>query len=125
VQSTSDEPATAWLDIAAALNRTDRRGAVLACSSTDLNVNVVVIDASAPIAAHTNQEVDVLIVGLAGSGVVAVNDEEFAIGEQQALLIPKGASRAIRSTEERLAYLTCHRRRAGIRPAVAGRDTSV
>lgn len=89
----------------------------------DLNLNLVVLGAGSEMAEHLNTEVDVLLVGVDGEGVVEVEGEEHAMRTGWAIVIPKGIRRSIRSTGERFAYLTCHRRRAGLWPApIQGRS---
>jgi len=84
--------------------------------SADLNANLLVFDAGGGVPAHVNAEVDVLLVGIAGAGVVEVEGTAHPLRAGQALVIPKGTRRAIRSAGGRFAYLTCHRRRAGLWP---------
>jgi len=76
-----------------------------------------VFDADDGVVAHVNDEVDVLLVGVTGAGVVAVDGTDHPVGAGQALVIPKGARGAIRAVGGRFAYLSCHRRRAGLWPA--------
>ena len=71
------------------------------CASTDLNANLIVLDGDDAIPAHTNAEVDGATHRLVAG---------------RAILIPKGTNRAIRGGGHRLAYLTCHQRRAGLWP---------
>jgi mannose-6-phosphate isomerase-like protein (cupin superfamily) len=105
--------------IAQILAEADHTGAVWSHSSSDLNINVVVIDPQSPVGRHINNEVDVVMVVVGGSGLVQVGDKEIAVTAPQAVIIPKGTSRAIRSDDGRLAYLTIHRRRAGLWPKAA------
>lgn len=84
--------------------------------SDDLNVNLLVFDGTDGIAAHVNEEVAVLLVAIAGHGVVEVEGVEHVLAAGQALVIPKGTRRAMRGDSERFAYLSCHKRRAGLWP---------
>ena len=84
--------------------------------SADLNVNLLVWGADEGVVEHVNSEVDVLLVGIAGDGLVEVDGTAHPLRAGQAVIIPKGARRALRSTGGRFAYLTCHRRRAGLWP---------
>ena len=90
-------------------------------SSGDLNVNMLRFTGDEGIERHVNREVDVLIVALDGSGIVEVEDTRFDLTAGQAVVIPKGTERAIRSAGDRFAYLTCHGQRRGMMPAVPGR----
>lgn len=87
-----------------------------ASACEDLNVNLVVLTVGSDVAEHINNEVDVLIVGIDGDGIVAVDGQEVAIAAGRLVIVPKGARRAMRPSGERFAYLTCHRRCAGLWP---------
>lgn len=84
--------------------------------SEDLNVNLLVWEAGQGVEEHLNAEVDVLLVGVAGEGVVVVDGLSCSLRAGQALIVPKGARRGIRAGSGRFAYLTCHRRRGGLWP---------
>jgi quercetin dioxygenase-like cupin family protein len=81
-----------------------------------LNVNLIVWDPGEGVVEHVNEEVDVLLVGISGAGIVEVEGREHTLQAGQALIVAKGSRRAIRSTGERFAYLTCHRLRPGLWP---------
>ena len=89
---------------------------VASATSDDLNVNLLAVPAGQGIPAHVNDEVDVLLVVLAGTATIDVDEQELRLGAGQALLLPKGTRRAIRATGTDLTYLTCHRRRPGLQP---------
>ena len=108
---------TGVADLAILAHGSAARGPIWTRQSVDLNVNLLVFDADDGVVAHVNDEVDVLLVGVAGVGVVAVDGTDHPMGAGQALVIPKGARRAIHAVGGRFAYLSCHRRRAGLWPA--------
>jgi quercetin dioxygenase-like cupin family protein len=83
----------------------------------DLNANLLVFAIGRGVAGHVNSEADVLLVGIAGEGVVEVDGTPRRLGAGQALVVPKGARRATRALSDRFAYLTCHRRRGGLWPS--------
>jgi quercetin dioxygenase-like cupin family protein len=89
-------------------------GAVWTKRSDDLNVNLVVFTPGDGVAEHRNTEVDVLLIGVAGEGVVDVDGTPRTLRPGHALIVPKGARRGTRALSDRFAYLTCHRRRAGL-----------
>jgi mannose-6-phosphate isomerase-like protein (cupin superfamily) len=60
--------------------------------------------------------VDVLVVGVAGSGTVTVDGVPHVLAAGTLVIIPKGAHRAIEGTSERFVYLSCHRRRRRLAP---------
>jgi mannose-6-phosphate isomerase-like protein (cupin superfamily) len=109
------------VDLAALARDAAGRGPAWTLRSEDLDVNLLVFGAGEGVAEHVNGEVDVLLVGVAGEGVVAVDGRPHPLGAGQAVLIPKGARRSIRAAGERFAYLTCHRRRQGLWPTGATR----
>ena len=104
------------VDLAALVQERTIRQPVWAYQSADLNVNLLVWGADEGVVEHVNSEVDVLLVGIAGDGLIEVDGTAHPLHSGQALIIPKGARRAIRSTGDRFAYLTCHRRRTGLWP---------
>ena len=95
----------------------DGPGPVWARTSADLNVNVLSFPAVAGVPAHANDEVDVLIVALAGTGELVIDGDARRLGPGDLCLIPKGSARSIRAIGGRFVYLTCHRRRGGLMPA--------
>jgi quercetin dioxygenase-like cupin family protein len=98
------------------LSRESGPGPVWTRSSADLNVNLLSFDQGQGVPAHVNDEVDVLLVVVAGEGVLELSDTPRPLRAGQVCLIPKGVTRAIRSAGGPFAYLTCHRRRAGLMP---------
>jgi quercetin dioxygenase-like cupin family protein len=105
------------VDLAALVRAASASGAVWTHQSEDLNANLLVFTSGEGVAEHVNTEVDVLVIGIAGEGVVAVEGMPRPLRAGYALVIPKGARRGIQSVREPFAYLTCHRRRAGLWPA--------
>ncbi len=91
-------------------------GAIWSLTSTDLNMNLVRWQ-SGGVAEHLNAEVDVLLVGVSGAGIITVDGVEHQLGPAVLCLVPKGARRSIRCVAAPFAYLTCHRRRGGLWPA--------
>jgi len=80
-------------------------------TSSDLNANLVRFGTGQGVGEHVNDEVEVIILGVSGSGIVTVDREEHALSSGRLVFIPKGARRATVSTSEDFAYLTVHRRR--------------
>lgn len=112
----TDERRAGVVDLAGLAGAPGASGPVWTQQTTDLNANLLVLASGNVIPAHVNDEVDVLLVGVAGCGVVEIEEVEHSVGPGQLLIIPKGARRAIRGAADRFAYLTCHRRRAGLWP---------
>jgi len=114
--TTEKQPTFELLDLAAAV-AAGGSGAVLARETEDLDLNLVRFSAGGGVGAHVNREVDVVLVALAGSGVVRIDADEVTVEAGSALLIPKNTERAIRSQDDgEFAYLTVHRRRARLMP---------
>jgi len=88
---------------------------------SDLNVNVVRLEAGDEVGEHVNDDVDVVLVVLAGAGRLVVDGQVVALGPGAVVHIPRGASRRLQAASL-LGYLSVHRRRAGI--AVGRRPTS-
>ena len=108
----------AILDAQALLAQAGEHHLLGSLTSTDLNVNLLAFTGNGGIEEHVNDEVDVLIVALAGVGVLTIDGERVALSPGQLTIVPKGASRSIRSNGERFSWLTCHGQRRGIMPKV-------
>lgn len=93
-------------------------GAIWGLDSSQLNANLVTVRAGETMPNHVNDEVDVLILVVSGSGNVTIADNAIDIAADSLVLIPRGASRRINATSA-LVYLTVHTRRdrLAIRPA--------
>jgi quercetin dioxygenase-like cupin family protein len=81
----------------------------------DVNVNLVRFPPGRGVGEHVNDEVDVLVVGVSGLGIVAVDGYEHHLRVGTVAFIPKGARRSTRSESGDFAYLTVHRRRGPLR----------
>ena len=83
--------------------------------STDLNVNLIQFAEGEGVGDHVNDEVDVLLVGVSGSGEVLINGTSHCLNSGTLILIPKGARRSTRGISANFAYLTVHRRRGPLK----------
>lgn len=90
--------------------------------SGDLNVNLVQFAEGEGVGEHVNDEVDVLFVGVSGSGEVRINSRLHCLSGGTLIFIPKGARRSIRCISADFAYLTVHRRRGPLKVGVPKRD---
>lgn len=104
------------VDLQALAAAAGRSGPLWGIQSEDLNVTLLRFAADDGVAEHRNHEVDVLLVGIEGRAEVEVDGRREPLHPGTALLIPKGALRSIRSDGGPFAYLSCHRRRAGLWP---------
>ena len=94
----------------------ERSGVVWALrGSEDLNANLVRFASGRGVDEHTNTEVDVIFVGVSGSGVVTIDGDEHPLSAGTVAFVPKGTRRSTRSTSEAFAYLTVHCRRGPLR----------
>jgi len=105
------------VDLAALARPATAPGAAWTHESEDLDVNLLVFALGEGVAEHVNDEVDVLLVGITGSGAVTIDGTRQILSTGHAIVIPKGASRSTKGVSAPFAYLTCHRRRAGLRPS--------
>ena len=93
-----------------------REGAVWTLGvASELNANLVRFGTGGGVGEHVNDEVDVIVVGIAGHGLVRVDGEEHPVSNGTLTPVPKGARRSTRSLSEDFAYLTVHRRRGPLR----------
>jgi quercetin dioxygenase-like cupin family protein len=74
----------------------------------DFNVNLVRFTMGRGVGEHVNAEVDVLVVGVSGLGVVEVDGHEHPLRAGTVAFIPKGARRSTKSRSGDFAYLTVH-----------------
>jgi quercetin dioxygenase-like cupin family protein len=87
----------------------------------DLNANLVRL-VGGNIGEHTNDEVDVLMLGVSGAGAVEVEGQRHELGRGALVFVPRGARRSVHAGPEGLAYLSVHRRRGPL--AVGGPEES-
>lgn len=101
----------------AAIDCTGPSGAVWSLPHEgDLDANVVALQPGDAVAEHVNDDVDVLVVGVAGRGVVTVDGVGLTLDSRAIVHVPKGTARAIvPAGPDRLVYLTIHRARTPLR----------
>src|SRR5215216_7809539 len=80
-------------------------------ASSELNANLVRFEAGGGVGEHVNDEVDVIIVGVSGSGLVRVDGGEHPVSNGTMIFVPRGARRSTRAVSGGFAYLSVHRRR--------------
>ncbi|MFF7178049.1 hypothetical protein [Streptomyces sp. NPDC008121] len=86
----------------------------LGAAGRQLDANLVRLLPGTDVAAHTEAEVDVLLLAVAGGGSLTVDGTEHEIVPGAFRHVPRGAARALRAGPKGLVYLTAHRRRAGM-----------
>lgn len=97
----------------------DRCGVVWTLEeSSDLNANLVRFGAGRGVGEHVNDEVEVVFVGVSGSGIVMVDGEEHALSAGKLVFVARGVRRSTLGVSENFSYLSVHRRRGplGIGP---------
>ncbi|MFJ7157284.1 zinc ribbon domain-containing protein [Streptomyces sp. NPDC101118] len=80
-----------------------------------LDANVVRFPAGHSVAAHTEAEVDVLVIVVAGGGTLTVGGGARELRPGMVVLVPRGKARGIDAGPDGLVLLTAHRRRTGLR----------
>lgn len=119
----SAQPVSA-VDLINLLTDSTTQGAIWSHGSEQLNINLVVFNEGRGVQQHVNDEVDVLLIGIDGRGVIEVNGASSVLLPGCLLVIPRGASRSIRSESLRFAYLSCHQRRVGLWPVPRTKHSS-
>ena len=79
----------------------------------DLAVDLVHLDPGHDVGAQVDEDVDVLLVGLDGTGEAEIDGRGHDLGPGVAIHVPKGAGRLVRAGGLGFTYLTVHRRRPG------------
>lgn len=80
-------------------------------AASDLNVNLAHLDTDSRVAPHTNPELDVVIIVLAGTGTLRLDGTDHDLAPHILALAAKGTERSITAGPSGLTYLTVHRRR--------------
>lgn len=94
-------------------------GILWSTRTESLNLNLVAWEPEHVVEGHVNDAVDVVIIVLAGRGTVAIDEQRFDLADGAIVTIPRGAARSV-TAETRLVYLTIHRVRPGLIPALPG-----
>lgn len=113
-----------FIDLEALSGAAPGNGPQWGCGSDDLNLTFLSWEAQGYVAPHVNNEVDVVHSGVEGTGQVLVNSMMHSLQPGRALIIPRGAERAIEITGERFSYLSVHHRWAGLMPTSVGEPLS-
>jgi quercetin dioxygenase-like cupin family protein len=95
-------------------------GPLWGTASDDLNATLLAWPAGAGTPEHVNDERDVLLVAVAGSGTLTIDGEGLPIAAGGAAMIAKGRSRRVEAGPDGIRYVTVHRRRGGL--AIARRS---
>jgi quercetin dioxygenase-like cupin family protein len=86
-------------------------GPLWGMASDDLNATLLAWPAGHVVAEHVNDDLDVLVVLLAGTAIVTIDGRRHEPAAGQALLIARGTRRELRAGANGVRYLSIHRRR--------------
>ncbi len=86
----------------------------LADADRQLDANVLNLSARQTIATHTEPDLDVLLMIVAGSGTITTDERRFALAPGELVWLPHGSTRSLTAGTYGLAYVTVHRRRPGL-----------
>ena len=81
---------------------------------SQLQANLVHLEPEASIGEHVSDDVDVIVVVLAGSGILDGGDGQLELHVHHLVHLAAGVPRALRAGQDGLTYLTIHRHRGGI-----------
>ncbi|WP_406446903.1 hypothetical protein OHB14_50480 [Streptomyces sp. NBC_01613] len=86
----------------------------LAETGRQLDANLVHLPAGQGVHAHTEPELDVLLLVIAGAGALGTPEGSEALARGSLVWLPRGSTRSITAHSEGLSFLTVHRRRPGM-----------
>jgi quercetin dioxygenase-like cupin family protein len=86
-------------------------GALWAFGGEQLNATLLSWEPGHEIEAHVNSEREVLLVVVRGDGTLSIDEVEHELRPGCAIVIPRGAGRAIHAGPGGLAYVTAHQAR--------------
>ncbi|TCO42397.1 hypothetical protein EV646_11318 [Kribbella antiqua] len=86
----------------------------LAEPGRQLDANLIHLPAGQRVDTHTERDLDVVLVVVAGGGIVGTPDGEQVLAGGNIVWLPRGSTRNITAGINGLSYLTIHRRRAGL-----------
>jgi quercetin dioxygenase-like cupin family protein len=86
----------------------------LAEPARQLDANLIHLPAGHRVDTHTEPDLDVVLIVVAGGGTVGTPDREHTLADGNVVWLPRGSTRNITAGNNGLSYLTIHRRRAGL-----------
>jgi quercetin dioxygenase-like cupin family protein len=104
--------AVSAVDLATLAAAGDRPGALWRLDGDDLQANLIRLGLGDRIQPHRNDEVEVLMVVVAGRGELTLDGQVHPLAPMALVHVPKGTVRAVVAVDEPLAYLSVHRRRS-------------
>ena len=88
----------------------------LAEPGRQLDANLIHLPAGQRVDPHTEPDLDVLLLVMAGDGMLDTAEGPQPLTEGTLLWLPHGSTRGLTAGERGLSYLTVHRRRPGMMP---------
>lgn len=86
----------------------------MAESGRQLDANLIHLSPGQRVGVHAEPDLDVLLLVVAGSGVLNGADGPHTLAPGVLLWLPHGCSRSLTAAEDGLSYLTVHQRRPGM-----------
>lgn len=86
----------------------------LAEPGRQLDANLIHLPSGRRVDTHTEPDVDVVLIVVAGGGIVGTPDGEQALADGNVVWLPHGSTRNVTAGNDGLSYLTIHRRRPGL-----------
>jgi quercetin dioxygenase-like cupin family protein len=101
------------VDLASLAGGGGHPGARWRLDGEDLQANLVRLGRGDCIQPHRNDEVEMLVVVVAGRGELTLDGQVHPLAPMVVAHLPKGTVRAIAAVDGPLTYLSIHRRRSG------------
>lgn len=79
-----------------------------------LDANLVRLSPDQMVGEHTERDLDVLIIGVAGTGRLLTNRGPLSVEAGTMVWLPRGSTRSLVAGATGLSYLTVHQRRPGM-----------
>jgi quercetin dioxygenase-like cupin family protein len=95
----------------------DGRGPLWGDATDDLNLTLLAWPPGEGPGEHVNDERDVVLVVLDGSGTVVLDGDTHDVQAGTAVVVRRGARRGLTAGPDGIRYLTVHRRRGGLQIA--------
>ncbi|MFG1905641.1 hypothetical protein [Kribbella sp. NPDC048928] len=86
----------------------------LAEPGRQLDANLIHLPAGHQVDTHTEPDLDVVLVVVAGDGAIGTPDGVQTLAEGNIAWLPHGSTRSVTAGTDGLSYLTVHRRRPGL-----------
>jgi quercetin dioxygenase-like cupin family protein len=83
-------------------------------SGRQLDANLIHLPAGQRVDTHTEPDLDVVLIVVAGDGTVGTPDGPQSLADGNLVWLPHGSTRDITAGTDGLSYLTVHRRRPGM-----------